>query len=96
MKKVTLLVALLAIAATSIAQSKQNSDKVVILRDGETVKMLPADFQPHETYMVVQRHDVMAVVPYPSAGECARFAAELDGRCVSGAYIIQHRGERLF
>jgi hypothetical protein len=96
MRKVIFLVTLLAVRTTTFAQSMTDSDRVTVMRDGNSVLMIPADFTASETYLVVQRHQDVAVVPYPSAEECGRFAAELGGRCLSGAYVIQHRGERLF
>ncbi len=84
MKKIVLLM-LAAIPMIASAQSPADSDKIVVMRDGESVLMLPAAFVPQQTYMVVQRHEDVVVVPYSDAKDCARFANQLGGSCLSGA-----------
>ncbi|AJZ56797.1 hypothetical protein OI25_7217 [Paraburkholderia fungorum] len=76
------------------AQSPADSDKIVVMRDGESVLMLPAVFEPQQTYMVVQRHGDVAVVPYSDAKDCARFAKQLGGSCLSGVDAMKRFNAR--
>lgn len=82
--KITFLLALcLGMTGTNAFASplEVDSDKVMVLRDntGAGALMLPVNFLASESYMLVGRHGVQIVVPYPSAVECAHFANELGG-----------------
>lgn len=90
------LVVLLAVSpALALAQSNGSGDKVTVTPANDGAVMLkPSRFDLRDTYLVVEREGSTGVIPYADAKDCARFAVQMQGQCISGAAAKRRFGSK--